>query len=339
MIPVLDSGGEFLDFAYSALQVDAEWSVRSDRSFSWWPYDLKQTVAVDAPRSVLGVDVCKVTITTQVLQDVAASGRLFEILTMTNRLACGSSLVHDEDLRRVDLHACLYVNPENLAWTAQLGGFVAATQAAEAHMVANPLQEALSPISMGRRASSRHPVAGLRPRPDDMLRVIETVYSPLGQRPTPFGTLDFEAATGPDSQDPSLLTNFDMDGLTAEFSFQGKESVVQRMIDRLSGRRGRALGSALFRAELKPHHPQYGSGCLTLLTLPTSDEDNLLVNRLNLAERDDWTRTQGFGAWCMDAKGITHAAFLPAGIYSRGLFKMIYWNACARAAWAGRFLA
>lgn len=39
-----DPGLELLDHIYKQLQIDSEWAVRSERSFSWWPWNFRQTV-------------------------------------------------------------------------------------------------------------------------------------------------------------------------------------------------------------------------------------------------------------------------------------------------------
>jgi hypothetical protein len=135
------------------------------------------------------------------------------------------------------------------------------------------------------------------------------------------------------------MTNFDEGGLAAEFQFHGRAPAAAGYFARLLGHRPPALGSALFRADNCAQHPRCGPGCLTMLTIPVSDEDPQLINQLNLQERDDWTGAQGMGAWCLGEKGIAYAAFLPVAVRRPGIFGMVYRNAAIRAGWAGRFLA
>ncbi|MQA30045.1 MAG: hypothetical protein GEU82_09435 [Luteitalea sp.] len=56
-------------FARSAV----EWSVRSERSFTWWPKDFAETVSVTSPVESRGLQVCRLTASTPMaVQDAAA---------------------------------------------------------------------------------------------------------------------------------------------------------------------------------------------------------------------------------------------------------------------------
>ncbi len=172
-----------------------------------------------------------------------------------------------------------------------------------------------------------------------MRAVIGGICGGAAGKPLPYGLADFQESTEAHGPDPTLMTNFDTAGLTAEFQFHSQAPAAAGLIARVIGHRPPTFGSALFEAKAGIQHPSYGPGCLTLLALPISDEDPRLINQLNLQERDDWTRAQGMGAWCMGDRGITHAAFLPAAMRRPGTFGITYRNAAIRAAWAGRFLA
>lgn len=335
-----DVGPGMLDRLQAALPLQPDWSIREGRSLQWWPCELQQTISVGEPRSHMGSDVCKLTIGTRLVRDVEVSSQTLSALARLNRMACSSALILDEADRSMELSTCFYIHVYNLRWTAPLVIFAAVAQAAEAqHLMGGPESVFCEDSRGGRKAVCVHPVSGVRAHGDDMQAVIRRLSAGAPGAPFTYGLVDVQESTGSFGPDPSLMTNFDEGGLAAEFQFHGRTSAVDRYLARLLGRRSPALGSALFEAETCARHPRYGPGCLTVLTLPVTDEDPQLINQLNLQERDDWTRAQGMGAWCLGERGIAHAAFLPVAVRRRGLFGMVYRNAAVRAGWAGRFLA
>jgi len=335
-----DVGPELLDGLQKSLPTMPVWSIREGRSLLWWPCELRQVLTIEEPRTDMGIAVCKLTIRTQLIQDVAIVGKTLDLLAGLNRMACMSALVHDETDRSIALHTSFYVHEGSLGWITRLASFASVAQMAEAQTMVDGLQTLLCESGgSGDKAASAHPVKGVRTQVDDMRAVIGGLRKGAVGMPPSYGLEDFQESTDSYGPDPSLMTNFDEGGLTAEFQFHGQAPAAARLVARMLGQRPPGFGSALFQADVKARHPSYGSGCLTLLALPVSDTDPQLVNRLNLQERDDWTRAQGIGAWCLGDKGITHAAFLPAAVRRPGTFGMIYRNAALRSAWAGRFLS
>jgi hypothetical protein len=164
-----DIGLEMLYRLQASLPFHPDWSILEGRSLGWWPCDLLQVASVAEPRSEVGLQVCKLTISTRLLRDVELCPETLDVLAGLNRLACGSALTFDEAHRSIELNACFYVHADNLGWTVPLATFAGVAQMAEAQALVSSLGSLLrDSIRAGRRAVSAHPVHGMRTRSDDM---------------------------------------------------------------------------------------------------------------------------------------------------------------------------
>ncbi|MEY4371330.1 MAG: hypothetical protein RL219_99 [Actinomycetota bacterium] len=335
-----DKGPEVLDAIQRQLPSEAHWKLREGRTLRWWPGDIQQTITADAPTVDVDLAVFRLSITTRMFEDVGASDVLYDVIAKVNGDASGSALILDETERCILLHASFYIHPENMAWVLTLATYATTSQMAQAQRLEGFLQATLKKQNdAGRRAVSPHPVHGIRTTVDDMQAFMSELTQEADRVPRQFGGRDFRESDGRHGPDPSVSTQFDETGLTAEFPFQGRQPAVAGLLKRLFQRTDRPTGTALFTAEVVEPGDGHAKGCFMKLTLPEPIADARLINQLNQQERIDPTMLQGTGAWCEGAHGITYTSFLPSLFQRPGLFGLLYRLAALRAAWAGRFLA
>lgn len=337
----IDVAPDILEDAFSEMQIDDEWSVRTDRSFEWWPHLLRQCVWALEPKVSEGIAVSCIRIQTDVLRGVPQSDKVLAILSLMNMDATLSAFTLLSDEQRVILTASVYAHPQNQPWTTILVENAAAIQAAEANAKVNIMAEAFENAGLGQPQcdASAHPASGIRADPDDMLEVLNEFYAPIGEKPSQFTDDDFKRAESMEHS-PSVLTSAGQGGLTAELPFSGSQSGTESFLARVLGRKkSPRVETALFQASSDERHPALGSGCLFRLTLPTKDRDYTLVNELNLAESHDFVGANGVGAWCQSPSNLTHVTFVPSAMYVRGVVEQMMWNDAMRALWARRFLS
>lgn len=335
-----DPGPALLETLQRHLPSEHAWKLLEGRTLRWWPCEMEQTIIADEPTIEVDLSLVRLTITTRVLEGIGESDFLFTMLGMLNRLPCGSAWIWDESDGSVVLHTTHYIHPENATWVTPMVQFTCVTQMARAQALIGPLTKSfVEGRRRGKLVTSPHPIAGVRNLSDDLQAFLKILIPEMDSNGRNYGLDDFKESEAGFGPDPSVMTNFDRTGLTAEFPFHGRTPATVGFFDRWMGRQPKPLGTARLIADSKTPNPEYGLGCLMLLTLPVAEVDPRLVNLLNLHERNDRTGLQGTGAWSIGQDGITHASFLPAGLNRRGLFGLMYRNAALRAAWAGRFLA
>ncbi|MFB3777885.1 MAG: hypothetical protein ACE141_09740 [Bryobacteraceae bacterium] len=325
-----DIGPKIIRDLQEAMMIDAEWSVREDRRFTWWGHDLAQRVWAEPVRQDTGFSVVCVRAETDLLCGVCDSQRTAEILQSLNCHAAMSGFVWNRERGTVKLSCSAYCHSENAGWLTQLLSAAVAMQCADAHIKAG-----LLPQFLGSQVDrSSHPRNGLRPEPDDMLHVIEEMFAPEGRGPSAFGPEDFSEACG--ALAPYALAHADESGLTAEFAFSGSAPAVG-----ISN--GIARETALLEVTSDCRHPQLGSGVLLLLKLPLDCDPNhgaSVAQQLNAAEASQWTRCHQFGGWCVDPKlhAPTFACFIPSALRRRGLLASLATQMLGRTIWAHEVL-
>ena len=60
---------------------DEKWSIRNERSFTWWAKDFPQTISVSEPLESRGFLVCRLTARTPILDSVATDERSYSLLS------------------------------------------------------------------------------------------------------------------------------------------------------------------------------------------------------------------------------------------------------------------
>jgi len=193
------------------------------------------------------------------------------------------------------------------------------------------VMSALMPGSLNaQEATSGHPENGMRPDPDEMAELVETLIAPMGQEPCRWTTQEFQSVVDEYMQKPpSLMGNAGDLGFTVEFPF-GEES-------------------SLFVGKGDQPHPRYGNGLFMLQSfrwgeLPDASVDELqsgarmalLLNSRELSIQPDG---YGFGSWAFRNDRLHFTSFIPNVAYRPGLLPSIYFAAAQRARMASRKLA
>lgn len=308
-----DPGRTVVDHIYSTLQIDAQWSVRGERGFTWWGKDYAQRVWAEPPFVEDGLVVSRLHARTDVVRGFSASREKLTMLASLNKLASLNAFVWDaQQPDRVALAAGMYVHDQNLAMVQRLFSFAVAMQAADAHRNASVLA-----FILGAECDvSAHPGSGLRTEADDMLKIVERGVLPEGRKESRWPGKEMEQAVALFSGPPCVLCTGDENGLAAEFPL--------------------AKATTLLTVNARATHPLLGSGLLMRLFLPfvlPVTESALEALRLNSLELQSLTRAAFLGSWCLDAGGVNHVSFYPNCIYLPGLLPNLVLSAAVRARW------
>lgn len=330
--PLTDIGPEVLDRLFSTLMVDEEWSVRADRSFTWWPHRLAQHVSVSTPREAFGDPMVALRATTDMVEDVRAPDDVVEqFVDLLNMHASLGAFVWDPEERTVKVVTSAYLHAGNLPLLPVASAAVLLT-AIEATAKAPGVADVLE----GRPAASAHPSSGMRPEPDELLFFAEERIVPDGQGPSGFVGLVQEAGR---AAVPWCLSNADEHAFTGELPYHGTTPALV-----LAATGGSPEGidaqTSLVQLLTQPRHPAYGSGLLVLLKLPGTFPDGRareLARELNRAEAAELTGFSQFGAWCADPGDpglLSFCSFVPSVLARPGLVAALAFYVALRNQWA-----
>lgn len=330
-----DVGPEVLDCLFGAMNIDAQWSIREPRAFSWWGHRLVQRVWAEPARLSHDHHIVRVHATTALLRDVPDTPELRLRLAMTNSLTSLSALILKPSTNQILLYSAAYFHAENFPWLKHLFLAAVGLQVAEAHIKADSLAKTLG----GEPDVSAHPQSGPRHDPDDILNVIASTFAPEGAGPSPWTESDFRATQNMAPR-PWVFATSDATGLTAEFPF---------LSDRPAPLAGRAE-TALLTVSATDRHSQLGGGLMVRLRLPLNFAQRdcaEAVCTLNSLEVSDETHTHALGAWCLgpaapgrpDTRSPAFVSFIPAVVYRKGLLDALALAMAVRAKWAAAHLA
>jgi hypothetical protein len=320
----VDVGSAVLDVVFDVMKIDALWSVRQPRSFTWWPYRVSQRVWAEPARDDGGAfAVCKIHAETDMLRELPPTQKTFAYLALANSTATLNRYVYDPQQMKLKLACCAYFHAENAGWQASYFATAVALQAAQAHAELDHLAGLL-----GAPAAATIPPNGVRTNPDDMLNVLH-LFKQKGSEPSAFAGKQC-ARIEKMCPCPFVMANSDEKGATVEFPFAGC-----------------VPSTAMMRVLTDVTHPKLGSGVFLLLKIPSIPrvtQNVELANRLNLAELDSWTRSRGFGAWCTDVEnkdpldGIAYVCFIPSLAKVDGLLENEVLQMATRARWLHEYL-
>ncbi|WHZ27407.1 MAG: hypothetical protein OJF51_002204 [Nitrospira sp.] len=321
-------GNRVLQALSERLQIDEEWSIREPCGSTWWAHRLAQRVWIEQISEDRDSPVVQVQAETALLCQVPDTMANRARLNLSNKAASLNTYRFDPQTGRLTLRCCAYVTPETERWLTSFLSAAVAIQIADAHIKG---QSEFARLFDAEVDVSSHPSSGRREVMDDMLNVIEKMFAPMGQRPSPFTEADFESLTHI-SLDGLVLTNADSQGVTTEFRFNDEKPGL------FSG------GTAL--CEIIPtSHPQLGNGVLWKLTLPLYCTEREAIDKaieLNLAEYDYpiWPYFYGFGGWCSDQRlrAVAYIMFMPAAVYKPGILVPFFLSMRARTEWAKLYL-
>jgi hypothetical protein len=241
-----DVGPQLLAFIYEQMKIDPEWSVREERSLTWWGHRLAQRIWAETVIIEDGDEIVRIHAETDVLRNVNTEAHATQSLSILNRNASLSAYVWNPESKKISLRSSAYFHSQNFPWLSVFFLSSVSLQAAEAHLQ----PDALAKLIGGEVDESAHPKNGFREQRDEMLDVIKLFYAPEGNNPSGFTKKDFHAAMELDPS-PWLMANESEKGLTAEFPFPGCMPPT-----------------ALLTVDNETKHPQLGSGLFILLRLP-----------------------------------------------------------------------
>jgi len=275
---------------FDVLQIDENLCLREERGFTWWGEELAQRIWSDPPALRDGTTVWKVHARTDFLTDfVDTDSNLGYVTQLASFASLGGGLIRDESQRnRIQLASCLYATEATLQWAKLFFPSTAATQTAEAHLMAKmfPAIAGCSP------AYSAHPTAGAAQHH----RALDVLGSFVREgKNEPVWTPDEFEETAAELAVETYPVSLSESGLTAEFPFRDS--------------------TALGELTTKVLHPCYGHGLLARLVLPValSDEDDpQIVLRSNSFEIHSLTRASHFtGSYYIGDEGFCYANFIP----------------------------
>jgi len=168
-----DVGPGMLDHARRIMAVDEEWSVDSDRGWSWWAHRLRQDVHVDHPRLDDSPPWSVVRISTRLVDDVQEADDVGRLLADLNRTAVSTAYGWDPDDRSIHSTFALVVHPEN-GWIGTTVSYAVWLQVDHAEWLVDGIVDRLG----GSIATTAHPRTGLRSKPDSMLTSVAGSHRP-----------------------------------------------------------------------------------------------------------------------------------------------------------------
>jgi hypothetical protein len=326
-----DLGPEVLDRIYEAMRIDAQWSIRQERGFTWWGHRLAQRVWAEPP--IFHVDAYTVCLhaETDFIRCISPDIDPLPLVNLFNIFSSLSAFVWDHGQRSLKLSSSAYFfDPGEL--TLLLPAFMCAVaiQAAEAHRMVDTLAECLQ----GEADVSAHPESGIRPEPDEMLAVVHRAVAPAGALPSRFVAADFATAQQLIHKWQVGFATCGEAGFTAEFPFFGWRPAVLAWQDP-----DPKLETALLTVRNSESHPVLGNGAFVKLTLPVQYDLKTgceLVARLNAAEAAGWTGFAFRGAWCwlLDTSDVCFVSFIPNLCWNADLVSLIAAEMLGRTRWA-----
>lgn len=176
---VEDAGLRTVEDIYGGLQIDEEWSVRAERSFTWWPYRHAQRVWAEEPVEDDGVSLSLVHVETDAMRGVQShphgAQTIDPVLGVLMGQASLAGLVIDGDAVR--FHSTILVHGQIQEWASKLIQMAAVVQLFNAKPALGPYASAL-----GLHPDESHPPErGPRPAPDEMIGALNGL--PLRDRP------------------------------------------------------------------------------------------------------------------------------------------------------------
>lgn len=310
----VDIGLAVVNAIAQMMSIDTEWSTREERGFIWWGKDHAQRVWSEPGYDDDGIEIFRLHARTPIVRDFEPSPANLEKLNALSLLVTTSGFVINADEGTVELAASMYMHAETADWVERWFAQVVAMQAADAQLKASLLAQ----VTGSSPATSAHPISGQRTDFDDMLNVLEQVVVPRGEDPCPWEGDDMRTVVDIiRGGQQTVMANGDGDGLTAEFPFQSRTSLLTLTTEARS--------------------PQLGNGVLSLLRLPVSfsEEDGIrFAHELNRRELSSLTRSHFLGSWCWKDDTLHFVTFLPNALYLGGADLLNFTFSCAqRARW------
>ena len=303
---------DVLRFLTARMQIEAEWAVQEQTSFTWWASSLRQRVWVTEPREFQGVPLTTLHVETDLISDVPMDESTWPRLAGVNRFASLSAYVADPAAGTISLHSSVSLTADNYRLAQTIALHAMALQMADAFAEAAELATAFG----GQIASSPHPKQGMRTTPDEMVGILET-YQQRGEADSPFTPEELAQLVQVEPR-PWLMAANDVHRIDADLEFAGDLH-------------------ARLELDTETRHPALGSGLLMRLKLPV-DPDPMVAQRLNAIECLEPDAHQ-LGAWCVDDEhGLMFTGFIPAAAWVPELSRAMVYHLSAKNEWARALL-
>lgn len=185
--------------------------------------------------------------------------------------------------------------------------------------------ESITKLTSGKVDSSSYPLSRERSEPGEMLSVMESIFRPIGRRPSPWRGNQEMNRIRKILNSNNCFSMGDENGLTAEFPF-GEATIMLRIIS-------------------DEPHPVVGSGVGLFLHIPlwgTASEASSIANALNRAETDRQVVGHLLGSWCSKKVGDrgmpAFAFFIATALHQPGLLMNLAFSMIGRAHWIGSLM-
>lgn len=317
-----DIGENVVQGIFEQLKIDDMWSRPIRRGFEWWGHRLRQRIWATPGFEDNGIEIFRIFIVTDTVRDISAPNTAVEgALGPLGSMAIGSAIVFTPNNHTLKLWSSATVHENVAGWMTRLLSSYAIIQLIEAEARA----EQLAKLTSGNIDMSPHPSSGERSEPDEMLSVMDTVFRPMGQRPSPWNGNQEINQIREILNSNNCFSMGDENGLTAEFPFGDATSMLRIITD-------------------EPH-PAIGSGVGLFLHIPlwgTVSEASSIANALNRAEADRQTVGHLLGSWCSKTIGErslpAFAFFIPTALHQPGLLMNLAFSMFGRAHWIGSLM-
>ena len=312
-----DHGIQLVKKIFKDMNIDEEWSIKTDRGFTWWGHQYAQRIWAEQPVEDNGFHVAKVNAETEILKYPSRSIETETLLAVEMLKASLSGLVIDHEADRITLRCSAYIHEDNNNWLGRVFSLAAIMQLIEAENKGDILAMFLELQA----DKSMHPRSGLRNDVDDMLNVIDQVVIPEGEKPfQSIGEFEFRR-TADILNSQNLISTASETGLSAYLPF--------------------CDDTALLQVDTEQEHPELGNGLLFRLFLPPEkiDIDGSFVMDLNSMEQNAFPSGHFLGSWCLGPIGenlhtAVYVTFIPAVVCSPG----ILYNMCISTMSHGKFV-
>ena len=325
-----DPGIVAVESLFRDLMIDEEWSIATDKGFTWWAYRLAQhVVASPCFEGPDGATASRLNVCTDLVSDIANDRAALHMCSLVNMQQTMSALVYDPDRRMISESFTAVVYPDTVQSWGQVMLMAAVVQNTAAHSRCHSLAEAVG----GRPNSTDHPVSGQRPSMDDMLNVPEQVIVPAGAGRSGFAGPLVERLGAIEMPLWTLRTGGST-GFTVEVEYSSDLPAT------LASAQGEPAGTALLQVMTSEPHPEFGSGALIVLTLPISYDDDHdavgAVNQLNYLELAGESGLTMMGAWCCEPDNHSPAfvPYVPSVLARPGVLENFVIYETLRAKWA-----
>lgn len=111
-----DVGTEVVDAIYNQLSVEDDWAVRRPRGFTWCSYRMAQHVDVSQPVHDRGLDLCNLTVRTDVVRDVDPATDPAAVLASLNSQSTLNAFVWDPADATISLRCATTVHQDIASW-------------------------------------------------------------------------------------------------------------------------------------------------------------------------------------------------------------------------------